>query len=520
MKLSQLLAAIPPGNPYSIAGAGAETDAEITGVCYDSRRVGPGSLFVAVWHPGYGADGHDFVTGAVQAGAAAVVVQRAVTFPPGIPPVPVVQVRHTPSALGWLAAAFYGFPASRLGLVGVTGTDGKTTTCTLTTAILEAGGLSTGMVTTVASKSTGAVRANQAHTSTPEAVEIQALLAETLAGGGTHAVLETTSHALHQDRLAGCEFDVAVVTRVTHEHLEYHGSYEAYLDAKGKLLDLLRPDPQHPKRGVTAKAAVLNADDQASYGTLRARAPVPVVSYALRAEGAQVRALDVRSDGWSSRARLVSAWGEGELLVPIPGAFNVYNALAALTAGCSLGVPLEVALAALAQQRGVSGRMERIEAGQPFTVVVDFAHTPDSLSEVLRFLRRQTSGKLLCVFGSAGERDREKRPLMGRIAARQADYFILTDEDPRREDRQQILAEIAAGASAGGAMQGRHFECIADRGEAIRAALRRAGAGDTVLLAGKGHEQSIIGAVDGRLHVQPWDERQVARESLRELGYG
>ncbi|HEX2186431.1 MAG TPA: Mur ligase family protein, partial [Chloroflexota bacterium] len=359
MKLSQLLAAIPPGNPYTIAGAGAETDAEITGVCYDSRRAGPGTLFVAVWHPGYGADGHDFVAGAVQAGAAAVVVQRAVALPPGTPPVPVVQVRHTPSALGWLAAAFYGFPASRLGLVGVTGTDGKTTTCTLTTAILEAGGLSTGMVTTVASKSTGAVRANQAHTSTPEAVEIQALLAETLAGGGTHAVLETTSHALHQDRLAGCEFDVAVVTRVTHEHLEYHGSYEAYLDAKGKLLDLLRPDPQHPKRGTTAKAAVLNADDHASYGTMAARAPVPVVSYALRAEGAQVRALDVRSDGWSSRARLVSPWGAGELLVPIPGAFNVYNALAALTAGCSLGVPLEVALAALAQQRGVSGRMER-----------------------------------------------------------------------------------------------------------------------------------------------------------------
>ncbi|MGH2352730.1 MAG: Mur ligase family protein, partial [Chloroflexota bacterium] len=207
MKLSTLLAALPERPAFS------GPDPEITGIAYDSRRVRPGSLFVAVWHPGYAADRHEFVADAVNAGAAAAVVQRPVPVPEGTP---VLTVPHTPSALGWLAAAFYGFPSARLGLVGVTGTDGKTTTCTLTTAILEAAGLPTGMVTTVATKTSGAAQEKQEHTSTPEAVEVQALLAETVAGGGRRAVVEATSHALDQDRLAGCEVDVAVVTRVTH----------------------------------------------------------------------------------------------------------------------------------------------------------------------------------------------------------------------------------------------------------------------------------------------------------------
>jgi UDP-N-acetylmuramoyl-L-alanyl-D-glutamate--2,6-diaminopimelate ligase len=515
INLSTLLSCLPE-SPLSVEPAGA--DPEITGIAFDSRRVRPGDLFVAVWHPSYTADRHAFAGMAVANGAAAIVAQKPVRVPPGTP---VVMVRHTPSALGWLAAGFYGVPSSRLGLASVTGTDGKTTTVTLATAILEAAGFPTGMVTTVATKTVGPVREKQEHTSTPEAVELQALLADTVAGGGRRAVVEATSHALDQDRLTGCELDVAVVTRVTHEHLEYHGTYERYLAAKARLIDLLRADPRHPKIERVPKEAVLNADDQ-SFDFLAARARavgVPVIRYGLHAE-AEVRALDVQSDGWATRCRVMSPWGEGNLTLQLPGSFNVYNALAALAAGCTLGAPLDGALRTLAEQRGVSGRMERIDCGQPFTVVVDFAHTPDSLTQVLTFLRPLTRGRLIVVFGSAGERDRDKRPWMGRIAALLADYAIFADEDPRLEDREQIIAEIAKGAMEAGAKEDEHFARVADRRMAIAAAFQRAQPGDTVLLAGKGHEQSIIGALDGKLHTFPWDERTVAREELRKLGYG
>lgn len=513
MKLSELLTYLPESMRGEVL-ASADADPEIAGIAYDSRRVRPGMVFVAIWHRGYGADGHDYASAAVKAGAAAVVVQRPVDVPRGTP---VVLVPSTALALGWLAAGLYGVPAARLGLAGVTGTDGKTTTVSLTTAILEAAGFTTGMVTTIASKTGRAARAKREHTSTPEAVEIHHLLAETVANGGTRAVLETTSHALDQDRLAGCEFDVAVVTRVTHEHLDYHGTREAYLAAKARLLDLLRPDPAHPKQQRIPKAAVLNVDDS-SFAYLARRSPAPVIGYGLAVEAA-VRAVDVHDCGWGTACRVVSPWGEGRLALQLPGAFNVSNALAAIAAACRLGAPLPVALDCLAGYAGVPGRMERIDCGQPFAVVVDFAHTPDSLERVLGLLRSRTEGRLLLVFGSAGERDREKRPWMGRIAAQGADFFVLADEDPRLEDRQQILAEIAAGAIAAGAVEGRQFERLADRRAAIARVLALARPGDTVLLAGKGHEQSIIGAVDGKPHAFPWDERAVAREELARLGY-
>jgi UDP-N-acetylmuramoyl-L-alanyl-D-glutamate--2,6-diaminopimelate ligase len=515
MRLRRLLAALPDPVPYD------GPDPEITGVVYDSRRARPGSLFVARKHRGYALDPHDFVPPAFANGAVAAVVQRPVAAPAGAP---LIVVPDPARALGWLAAAFYGFPAARLGLVGVTGTDGKTTTCALTTAVLEAdppncAGFPTGMISTVASKGVGPVRDNPAHTSTPEAVEVQALLAETVAGGGTRAVVEATSHALDQDRLAGCELDVAVVTRVTHEHLDYHGTPEAYLAAKSRLLDLLRPDGAHPKSGSWPKAAVLNADD-ASYEPLAARSPAPVLRFGLTSPAADVRALSVRDTGWGTAFRVVSPWGEGELALPLPGAFNVYNALAALAAGCTLGAPFHAALGALERHPGVSGRMQRVDAGQPFAVVVDFAHTPDALTQVLSALRRQTPGRLIVVFGSAGERDRAKRPWMGRLAAELADFFVVTDEDPRLEPREVILAEIAAGARKAGAVEGGRFLLIPDRGEAVFAALERARPGDTVLLAGKGHERSLIGALDGELHTFPWDESAAARAALRRLGYG
>ncbi len=310
-----------------------------------------------------------------------------------------------------------------------------------------------------------------------------------------------------------------MVTRVTHEHLDFHGTFENYIAAKARLLELLRPDPRHPKAEPVAKAAILNADD-ASFAYMAARAPAPIVRYAVDSTAeAEVKALEIEEDEWETRCRLVSPWGEGSLRLPLPGVFNVYNALAALAAACTLGAPFEVARDALAAFRGVPGRMQRIDAGQPFTVIVDFAHTPDALTQVLRHLRQRTKGRLICVFGSAGERDRAKRPMQGRVAAELCDYFVLTDEDPRLEDREQIIDEIAQGALAAGAVEGRDFARMPDRRAAIAAALRRAQPGDTVLLAGKGHERSIISAVDGRLHAFPWDERAVALEELHRLGY-
>ncbi|CAA9283063.1 MAG: UDP-N-acetylmuramoylalanyl-D-glutamate--2,6-diaminopimelate ligase [uncultured Chloroflexi bacterium] len=515
MRLSQLLAFLP--EPPLAAPGAVGPDPDITGIAYDGRRVTPGSLFVAVWHRGYASDGHNYVAQAVRNGAAAVVVSRPVDLPERVPQ---VTVPDTAAALGWLGAGFYGLPSQRLGIVGVTGTDGKTTTCTLTTAVLEAAGFQTGMATTVASKSTGAAQANPQHTSTPEAVEIQQLLARTVDEGGARAVLEATSHALDQHRLAGCELDVAVVTRVTHEHMEYHGTYDAYLAAKARILDLLQTNTRRPKHVTFHKAAVLNADDS-SFAALAPLSPALVIPYGL-GDRAIVRAVDVQPQAWGTACRVLSPWGEDHLDLQMPGEFNVYNALAALASGCTLEAPFDVALAALAAQRGVRGRMERVDAGQPFTVVVDFAHTPDSLERVLTLLRGQVApagGRVLVVFGSAGERDVQKRPMMGRVAAQLGDFAVFTDEDPRQEDRDTILDDIAAGALAIGGVEGETFVRQPDRRKAIVEALSRARPGDAVLLAGKGHETSIIGQLDGKLHTFPWDEHAVALTALQNLGY-
>ncbi len=482
------------------------TGVAVADVRFDSRQVQPGDLFVAISHPGYQHDGHNFVPGALDRGAVGVVVGRPVAVPADVAR---VVVRDPPRALALLSAARAGWPAARLGIVGVTGTDGKTTTTTLIAGALQALGHTAAHVSTASLGTGAAVLPNKSRQSTPEAPEIQHLLAQATDHGAEYAVIEATSHGLAQDRLYGTEVDVAVYTNITHEHLDYHGSIEEYVAAKARLLALQAPLPGVPaKLHPRAKGAVLNADD-AHCAHLRSLAQVPVTTYGLH-RPADVHAVSTTYDGLRPSVQVRTPWGNAQLRPRVVGPFNVANVLAALTTLGVLGCPLEATVPALCRQAGAPGRMELIEAGQPFAVIVDYAHTPASLELVLRALRPLTPGRLIAVFGSAGERDRAKRPMMGRIAATHADFFVLTDEDPRGEDRAAILAEIAAGAAAAGARQGTHFLCCPDRRTAIRRAFERAAAGDTVLLAGKGHEQSII--INGRSH--PWDDRAVARELL------
>jgi UDP-N-acetylmuramoyl-L-alanyl-D-glutamate--2,6-diaminopimelate ligase len=350
---------------------------------------------------------------------------------------------------------------------------------------------------------------NATRQSTLEALEIQQFLRRILDAGATHAVIESTSHGLELQRVRGCEFDIGVVTNITHEHLDFHKTIENYRRAKARLFEML--DPEREKSIQVQPIAILNRDD-VSYEILKPYCRVPILDYGINAPAA-VRAVDLQLRAYSTKFRAILPDTEVSIETQLVGSFNVSNCLAAIATAYSQGVePAQIA-AALAGVTGITGRMERIDEGQPFTVIVDYAHTPDSLEKVLAILRPLTTGKLIAVFGSAGERDLQKRPIMGRIAAQMCDFFVITDEDPRDEDRVQILRNIANGAESVGKREGTDFLCIADRREAIATAFARAQEGDTILLAGKGHEQSIILGKEKL----PWDDRLVAREELRML---
>jgi len=383
-------------------------------------------------------------------------------------------------------------------VIGVTGTDGKTTTSTLIDAIATASGRRTGLMSTVDFKIGDARRLNNSRYTTLEAPEVQALLAEMRDAGVRTAVVETTSSGLELQRVWGVEYDIAVVTNITSEHLEVHGSLENYRRAKAMLLERIDPTRQKDLPVQPARACVLNADDS-SFAYLRPFCQAPLLRYGIET------ASDVRAEN-------VQLGPDGSRLV---ARFNVYNALAAIAVGHLLGIAPAALAEALEHFGGVSGRMERIDCGQPFTVVVDYAHTADSLEKVLDVLRPVTQGRLIVVFGSAGDRDRSKRPQMGAAAARKADFAVITDEDPREEDAISILREIAAGAAAAGGREPADYTCIVGRRAGIAAAFALARPGDTVLLAGKGHEQSIVIGRDKL----PWDDRTVAREELAALGY-
>ncbi len=484
--------------------AGLPDETLVTDIVSDSRRAKPGALFVAV--RGGSVDGHDYIPDALKRGAVAVVGEEPVE---GLS-VPYIQVENSRQALAYLAAAFHGYPARRLTMIGVTGTDGKTTTSNLLYRILLEAGLKAGVITTVNAVIGDEVIDTGFHVTTPDPLDVQRYLARMVGAGLTHVVLETTSHGWAQYRVDACEFDVGVVTNITHEHLDYHGSYEAYRAAKARLFTSLAETL--PKSQGNPRLAVLNRDD-ISYPYLAEVTPVRQVSYGL-GEGADVRALEIRYD--VSGIHFVAESEDFRVAVSshLVGAYNVSNCLAALAAAVyGLGIAPEVAARGIATLEGVPGRMERIDLGQTFTAIVDFAHTPNALKVALQTVREMTEGRVIAVFGSAGLRDRLKRRMMAEVSAELADFTVLTAEDPRTESLTVILEEMASGARARGGVEGETFWRVPDRGEAIRFALRLARPGDVVIACGKGHEQSMcFGTIE-----YPWDDRTAMRAALAEL---
>ncbi len=489
----------------------------ISQVTADSRQVRPGALFVAI--EGATADGHRYIPDAIARGAAAVVGTADLAAEASEWSIPYIQVEDSRLALATLAAALYDFPSRRLRLIGVTGTDGKTTTTHLIYHMLRQAGMHPGMVSTVSAHVGEQDLDTGLHVTTPDAPDVQRYLAQMVDAGCDVAVLETTSHGLHQGRVAACDFDVAVVTNVTHEHLDYHGTWQAYLDAKAILFRSLATsasklvvEPDATRR--QPKVAVLNADD-VSYGLLRSIPVDAQISYAVHSAAADVVAEDIAF--YPGRTTFVARTPAGTALVELPlaGMFNISNCLAAISAALAVGLPLEQAVAAIATLPGVDGRMERIDRGQDFVAIVDFAHTPVSLQRALEAVRLMTRGRVIAVFGSAGLRDALKRPLMAETSVRLADITILTAEDPRTELLELILAEMAEGAARAGGVEGSTFYRIPDRTAAIQAAVDSAQPGDVVLVCGKGHEQSMcFGAVE-----HPWRDQKVVAWALdRRLG--
>lgn len=476
-------------------------DGCVSGISYDSRVVEPGDLFAAL--PGADFDGHHFIAAAAAQGARALLVERQVDSA-----LPQCIVKDSRAALATISAAFFGHPSREIGVIGVTGTDGKTTTSYIVDHILRTAGLRTGMVGTVAIRIGEAEDLHASRQTTPESNDVQRFLRQMVDARVDWAVLEATSHGLAMHRLDHVTFRIGAVTNITHEHLDYHGSVQNYIRAKALLVE------QVAANGGTA---VLNADDAGASSVEAYAAGARVLRYSAENAPADLRATEIVACATGSQFTIdAGEFGKAKVFLPMIGSFNVANALCATGVVLAAGIPIDVVVDTLKSAPPVPGRMAAIDAGQPFRVVVDYAHTPGSLAKVLNLLRGlHPEGRLIAVFGSAGERDIEKRPLQGQVSARLADISVITSEDPRNEDAEEIIAQIAAGARAAGAVPSETLFTMADRRDAIRLAFELAKPGDCVLLAGKGHEGSIIWGQEKR----PWSEADVARELLAETGY-
>jgi UDP-N-acetylmuramoyl-L-alanyl-D-glutamate--2,6-diaminopimelate ligase len=492
MRLDRLAAALAEASPRELSPG--EASVEIGGLAFDSRAVKPGDLFFCV--SGFRSDGHEFAAAAVRSGAAALLVERDLGLE-----VPELIVPSVRAAMPELADCFYGRPSQELKVVGVTGTNGKTTTTYLVRALLEAGGLPCGLLGTVKSVIGGVERPVQRTTS--EAIDLQADLRAMLEGGDRACAMEVSSHALELGRTDGIAFSAAIFTNLTQDHLDFHASMEDYFLAKRRLF--------LPEEGEPPGVSVVNVGDE--YGRRLAGEIEHAITFAVEAP-ADYRAVDVSCGFDGCRFTLRTPVGEREMRLPMPGRFNVENALGALAAVAGLGGDLDVMVVALEGGVHVPGRFEPVDEGQDFAVLIDYAHTPDSLENVLGAAAELASGRVICVFGAGGDRDRGKRPLMGEIAARMADEALVTSDNPRSEDPEGIIDEIMAGAARAERRDGSgggHVRSITDRREAILEAIAEGRPGDVLVIAGKGHEQGQE-FEEGRK--VPFDDATVAREAL------
>ena len=492
---------IPAISPVCIQG---NTDTEINSLTYDSQDVKPGAVFFAF--KGIHTDGHRYIDNAIKAGAIAIVHSEPVEE--RTEGVAWIQVPDTRIALSRAAAAYWKHPSRSLTVIGVTGTDGKSTTVSLVRQLLLQTGASVGSLSTVEYAIAENCKPNPLRQSTPEANHIHQLLAAMRDAGHEYAVLETTSHGLspRTSRLADVLFDAAVFTNVTSEHLEFHGNLETYRADKARLFSSIANSPNPEAFGV------VNADDPFAHLFIAAAGQRPVLTYSLHHDNGDLFAADCMPDPAGTTFVLNHKKNSVQTRINMPGLFNLENTLAALSVTARLRNmdPLELA-AACPGLTGIKGRMEAISGNMDFHVIVDYAHSPGSFEKVLPYLKGLVKNRLILVFGSAGERDAAKRPVQGRIAAEHADVIFLTDEDPRGEDPMAIIKDIAGGISS--KMEGENLFLIPDRREAVRQAFHIAQPGDLVATLGKGHEQSIIYA-DGP---KPWDEAQVCREVLKEM---
>ncbi|MCO5176314.1 MAG: UDP-N-acetylmuramoyl-L-alanyl-D-glutamate--2,6-diaminopimelate ligase [Thermomicrobiales bacterium] len=487
-----------------------DTETVIQSVEFDSRLVESGGLFVAL-RGGY-TDGHVYLDQARKRGAVAALVERGEADKIRSEWPTIIEVDDTRAALAIVAAEFYYHPSQDLCIVGVTGTDGKTTTSHLIEAMLRHVGRRTGLIGTVEVRIAGEVDLHESRQTTPESLVIQRILATMRDRSVDTAILEATSHGLVMHRLDSCAFDIGVVTNITHEHLDFHGSVEAYREAKAMLLDNVARDKARGRRG----ALVLNRDDEGARSVAAHGRGCDILWYSMDPESdAEFRASAIEFQTAGQRFTLHTPMGDACISLALPGRYNVANALAAAAVGHALSLSLSQIAEGLESLDAVPGRMQSVDEGQPYSVIVDYAHTPDAIKSVLTVLRDVTPGRLMVLFGSAGERDIDKRAIQGQVAIEYSDFAVFASEDPRFEDPMVIIDAIADGAMQAGGRRGVDFDCIEDRRTAIATILQNARAGDVVVLAGKGHEKSMIYGSEKR----PWDEAAVAAEVLRKLGY-
>lgn len=471
-------------------------DLHINGIEVDSRKVKSGNLFICL--PGFTVDGHDYADKAVENGAAALVCQRELPLA-----VPQIIVTDSRLAMSIISDIFYEQPSHKLRVIGVTGTNGKTTTTHLIEKILADQGHLTGLIGTIKTKIGTEVFDNK--NTTPDSIELQKSFARMVDVGSDYAIMEVSSHALDLGRVKGIDYNIAVFTNLTQDHLDYHHTMEEYRNAKGLFFSQL--GNSYDKEQKENKYAILNADDGAFEYYKRVTA-AQVVTYGIDRE-ADIRGTDIVISANGTGFTLSSFIGSIEINLQMIGKFSVYNALAAATAAIVEGISLEVIKKSLESITGVDGRFEAVNEGQDFTVIVDYAHTPDSLENVLKTVKEFSQGRIFCIFGAGGDRDRTKRPIMGEIATKYSDYAIVTSDNPRSEDPEKIIADILEGVKKSAANN--NYIAITDRKSAIEYAVANATAQDVILIAGKGHETyQIIGS-----EVIHFDDKEIAKAAIR-----